>query len=79
MDQLDDWFNVEDEEFEAKPQENEGLSGLFTEKALVVFWKFLCWCKRKGSFILPAFIFILVTWFGIEIRNVKKTWSWGEI
>jgi hypothetical protein len=42
MDLLDDWFNVEDEEFETKLQENKELAGLFTESALVVFWKFLC-------------------------------------
>jgi hypothetical protein len=45
---------------------------LFTEKALVVFWKFLNWCNEKGSFVLPAFMFILVTIFGIKIRNIKK-------
>jgi hypothetical protein len=32
---------------------------LFTEKALV----------KKGSFILPAFMFILVSLFGFEVRK----------
>jgi hypothetical protein len=61
MDQQEDWFNVDDEDFQEELRENKELSALFTDKALVVFWKFLDWCKTKGLFILSACMFILVT------------------
>jgi hypothetical protein len=62
---------VKDEDFEAKMQENKELTTLFTDNVLVVFWKFLSWCKKKGSFILSAFTIILVTLFCIEIRDMN--------
>jgi hypothetical protein len=72
MAKQDDWFNVDDDGFQEKLQENRDLLTLFTDKALVVFWRFLNWCKTKGSFLLPSFMFILVTIFNIEIRDIKK-------
>jgi hypothetical protein len=72
MDEQEDWFNVDDEGFQEKLREDKNLVNLFTDKALVVFWKFLGWCKTKKSFILPSFKFILVGIFGIEIKDNKK-------
>jgi hypothetical protein len=72
MTEHEDWFNVDDDGFQEKLQENREIMTLFTDKALVVFWKFLNWCKTKGSFLLSSFMFILVTIFGIEIRDIKK-------
>jgi hypothetical protein len=72
MTEHDDWFNVDDDGFQEKLQENREIITLFTDKALVVFWKFLNWCKTKGSFLLPSFVFIPVTIFGIENRDIKK-------
>ena len=66
MEEQDDWFIVDDEGFQEKIREDKNLVN-FTEKALVVFWKFMEWCKAKGSFILPSFMFILVVIFGVEI------------
>jgi hypothetical protein len=57
MAEYDDWFNVDDDGFQEKLQENRKITTLFTYKALVVFWKFLNWCKSKGSFLLPSFMF----------------------
>ena len=68
----EDWFNVDDEDFREKLRENREVTTLFTERALVVFWKFLNWCKQKGSFLLAPFMFLLVTLFGIEMRDIRK-------
>jgi hypothetical protein len=54
MAEQDHWFNVDDDGFQEKLQENRDLLTPFTDKALVVFWKFLKWCKTKGSFLLPS-------------------------
>jgi hypothetical protein len=56
MNEQGDWLNVDDEDFAEKLQEDKELATLFTEKALVVFWKFLEWCKEEGSFMLSAFM-----------------------
>jgi hypothetical protein len=62
---------VDDEGFHEKIREDKNLVN-FTDKALVVFWKFMEWCKTKGSFILPSFMFILAASFGVEIKDIKK-------
>jgi hypothetical protein len=77
MDHLDDWFNVVDDDFEAKMQENKEPTTLFADSVLVVFWKFLSWCKKKRSFNLSAFIFFLVTLFCIEIHNTTEKILFG--
>jgi hypothetical protein len=41
MTEHDDRFNVDDDGFQEKLQENREIMTLFTDKALVVFWKFL--------------------------------------
>jgi hypothetical protein len=71
MEEQDDWFIVDDEGFQEKIREDKNLVNL-TEKALVVFWKFMEWCKTKGSFMLSSFMFILVVIFGVEIKVIKK-------
>ena len=56
MAEYDDWFNVDDDGFQEKLQENREITTLFTDKSL----------------LLPPFMSSLGTIFGIETKDVKK-------